>query len=143
MKCNHCGQEFGEDLNCRHCGVDRVEGLGSFSGFQITNDQSHNGSSLESYDTMRRICSNCGEIIPQDSNYCPYCGKSLFVTCPACGYRHPSSYVFCNHCGTNRVLFLANHKQWICTVCGYVHEGANEPASCPLCKAPGHKFNKM
>lgn len=35
-----------------------------------------------------------------------------------------------------------------CTVCGYVHEGAEPPAACPQCKAPASKFvpveeNKM
>ncbi|MEG1547230.1 MAG: NADH peroxidase [Clostridia bacterium] len=27
-----------------------------------------------------------------------------------------------------------------CTVCGYVHEGAEPPAFCPTCKAPASKF---
>jgi rubrerythrin len=29
-------------------------------------------------------------------------------------------------------------KKWKCTVCGYIHEGANPPDICPVCKA--HKF---
>ncbi len=32
--------------------------------------------------------------------------------------------------------------KWICSVCGYVHEGDTPPENCPLCKAPGSKFNK-
>ena len=31
-------------------------------------------------------------------------------------------------------------KKFVCTVCGYVHEGANPPAQCPICKAPASKF---
>lgn len=31
-------------------------------------------------------------------------------------------------------------KKWICTVCGYVHEGDNPPAQCPQCKQPAEKF---
>ncbi len=31
-------------------------------------------------------------------------------------------------------------KKWVCTVCGYVHEGENPPAECPVCKAPAEKF---
>ena len=31
-------------------------------------------------------------------------------------------------------------KKWICTVCGYVHEGENPPAKCPHCGAPAEKF---
>jgi len=32
-------------------------------------------------------------------------------------------------------------KKWICTVCGYVHEGETPPENCPQCKAPAEKFN--
>jgi len=31
-------------------------------------------------------------------------------------------------------------KKWVCTVCGYVHEGENPPEKCPVCKAPAEKF---
>ncbi|MCD4650911.1 MAG: NADH peroxidase [Candidatus Cloacimonetes bacterium] len=31
-------------------------------------------------------------------------------------------------------------KKWICTVCGYVHEGETPPEKCPVCKAPKDKF---
>lgn len=31
-------------------------------------------------------------------------------------------------------------KKWICTVCGYVHEGATPPEKCPICGAPASKF---
>lgn len=34
-------------------------------------------------------------------------------------------------------------KKWICTVCGYVHEGPEAPEKCPLCKAPREKFKEM
>lgn len=34
-------------------------------------------------------------------------------------------------------------KKWICTVCGYVHEGENPPEFCPQCKAPASKFKAM
>ena len=32
--------------------------------------------------------------------------------------------------------------KFICSVCGYVHEGDEPPAQCPLCKAPAEKFRK-
>ena len=32
--------------------------------------------------------------------------------------------------------------KFICSVCGYVHEGDTPPAQCPLCKAPADKFTK-
>jgi rubrerythrin len=31
-------------------------------------------------------------------------------------------------------------KKWVCTVCGYVHEGENAPEICPICKVPASKF---
>ena len=31
-------------------------------------------------------------------------------------------------------------KKWICTVCGYVHEGENPPETCPHCGAKKEKF---
>ena len=33
--------------------------------------------------------------------------------------------------------------KWVCKVCGYVHEGSEPPAQCPVCKAPKEKFEKM
>ncbi len=31
-------------------------------------------------------------------------------------------------------------KKWVCSVCGYVHEGDSAPEKCPICKAPADKF---
>ena len=31
-------------------------------------------------------------------------------------------------------------KKWVCSVCGYVHEGDTPPEFCPVCKAPASKF---
>ena len=33
--------------------------------------------------------------------------------------------------------------KFVCTVCGYVHEGDEAPAECPICHAPAEKFNKQ
>ena len=30
--------------------------------------------------------------------------------------------------------------KWVCTVCGYVHEGDTPPEKCPVCKVPADKF---
>ena len=30
--------------------------------------------------------------------------------------------------------------KWVCTVCGYVHEGDTAPEKCPVCKVPADKF---
>ena len=31
-------------------------------------------------------------------------------------------------------------KKWVCSVCGYVHEGDTPPERCPQCKVPAEKF---
>ncbi|HOS70675.1 MAG TPA: NADH peroxidase [Bacillota bacterium] len=31
-------------------------------------------------------------------------------------------------------------KKYVCTICGYVHEGPEAPEACPQCKAPKAKF---
>ena len=33
--------------------------------------------------------------------------------------------------------------KYVCTICGYVHEGDEAPEFCPVCKAPASKFKKM
>ena len=30
--------------------------------------------------------------------------------------------------------------KWVCSICGYVHEGDEAPEKCPQCKAPAEKF---
>ena len=34
-------------------------------------------------------------------------------------------------------------KKFVCTVCGYVHEGNEAPEFCPVCKVPASMFNEM
>lgn len=34
-------------------------------------------------------------------------------------------------------------KKFICTICGYIHEGNEAPKECPICKAPKSKFKEM
>ena len=33
--------------------------------------------------------------------------------------------------------------KYVCTICGYVHEGDAPPAECPVCKAKADKFKKQ
>lgn len=32
--------------------------------------------------------------------------------------------------------------QWVCEICGYVHEEEEKPDSCPVCGAPASKFTE-
>ena len=46
-------------------------------------------------------------------------------------------------------IILLNEKEilimakFVCSVCGYVYEGEEAPAQCPVCKAPAEKFIKQ
>ena len=33
--------------------------------------------------------------------------------------------------------------KWVCSVCGYIHEGDTAPEKCPTCNAPAEKFIKQ
>ena len=37
----------------------------------------------------------------------------------------------------------SSSRRWKCSVCGYVHVGAEPPAKCPLCGVPAEKFNEI
>ena len=34
-------------------------------------------------------------------------------------------------------------KKFVCSVCGYVHEGDSAPEKCPVCGVPADKFNEQ
>lgn len=34
-------------------------------------------------------------------------------------------------------------KKWVCSICGYVHEGDTPPEKCPQCGVPASKFTEM
>lgn len=34
-------------------------------------------------------------------------------------------------------------KKFVCSICGYVHEGDSAPAECPICHAPASKFTEQ
>jgi uncharacterized membrane protein len=34
-------------------------------------------------------------------------------------------------------------QQWVCTICGYVHDGETPPEACPVCGAPASAFKLL
>ena len=36
-----------------------------------------------------------------------------------------------------------SETKWVCTVCGYIHQGDNPPEKCPLCGVPAERFKKQ
>lgn len=56
------------------------------------------------------FCYKCNNVIPGNSNYCPYCQVKLFAECPKCGAKYSSQYPACSQCGTNREEYLRVQK---------------------------------
>lgn len=113
MKCANCGKEFGSGSNCQNCGIDRVTGLANYSGYD-GHTRSCNQISSEGKEYVSNkitACYACGEIIPQNSEFCPVCGKKLLERCPKCGHEYSSQYSICNRCGTNREQYLKEQKE--------------------------------
>lgn len=110
MKCSSCGKEFGDGATCQCCGVDRVIGGASFSGYQMPSNISTaahgTGEPAHVYQSeTNTICVYCGEVIPADAKFCPFCAKELYAKCPKCGHTYSSKYPVCPQCGTNREKF--------------------------------------
>ena len=57
------------------------------------------------------FCYKCNNVIPNNSNYCPYCKVKLYTECPKCGVKYSSQYPFCNQCGTNREEYLRLQRE--------------------------------
>ena len=80
--------------------------------------------------------------------------------CTVCGYVYegeevPDDFIcpLCNHGKEDFVLQTDGEKsdekkneaaptKYVCTVCGYVHEGNEPPEICPICKVGPDKFVK-
>ena len=115
MRCAVCGKEFGTGDACQHCGADKFTGLGNYSGYEVPDGASSGNAFASQSEAYRQeayvqhsksmICYACGEIIPDDSKFCPYCSQSLWVQCPKCGKTYSSQYPVCNACGTNRAKY--------------------------------------
>ncbi len=44
-------------------------------------------------------CVKCGKDIPEDAQFCPYCGAPQKSVCPNCGKEIPPDVAFCPYCG--------------------------------------------
>jgi RNA polymerase subunit RPABC4/transcription elongation factor Spt4 len=123
MKCSVCGKEFGTGNNCQHCGSDKFTGLGNYNGYNapVGNrksqirvkdlDSPSTNYMLQTENVGAMACYACGEIIPSDSKFCPYCSRELFVVCPKCGHNYSSQFPACNQCGTNRNKYYEQLKK--------------------------------
>ena len=79
-----------------------------------------------------------GEELPEDF-ICPICKH------PASDFVKVSPAVAAKAVAADEGKIVTEIKEektmkYVCPVCGYVHEGPNPPAECPVCHVPGEKF---
>ena len=82
-----------------------------------------------------------GDEIPDDFD-CPLCnhGKEDFVLAERVTEKTTESNL---QPSNNNEVVSNKVVKYICSVCGYVHEGEEPPQFCPQCKVPASKFIKQ
>ncbi len=100
-----------------------------------------------------------GQIVAWECAICGYIyeGEQLpsdFI-CPTCKHGaedfEPVFAGSCNEEETNGVEVPREEEKekavmatkWVCKVCGYIYEGEQPPAECPVCHAPASQFMKV
>lgn len=110
MICKNCNKEFGNGAYCQYCNIDRISAGADISNFPgeltpintpnqpaNTPNQRINTPHVDSYIQ----CPNCAEIISENSNFCPHCGKNPYQQCPNCKHQHSATNKYCPVCGKN------------------------------------------
>ena len=95
---------------------------------------------------MANFCSNCGKSLRENARFCPYCGTKVFnVTLNNSTQSSGASSYEKDKVenGDKESKVVAGKTKWVCRICGYVHEGDEPPAICPLCKNPSTYFEKV
>ncbi len=48
-------------------------------------------------------CSSCGNVLPENSNFCNHCGAKIehSIICRNCGHESPVDSLFCSNCGVS------------------------------------------
>ena len=87
-----------------------MKALGNYAGYESEKrepvlrpmESTEKGNQTYSPSSPNTVCPFCGEIIPADAEYCPYCRKALKTKCLKCNKLFPSQFPSCPHCGTNQ-----------------------------------------
>ena len=89
-------------------------------------------------------CKYCGAEVPNDTSFCPNCGKDLskLKKCVKCGEIIDDDATFCPHCGAEQPVYLEDNpkRKWIWIVivlvvliaaggAFYMYHGQNRPES--------------
>ena len=145
--------------------VEKTEDLGSHTMFvgEITDMEVLSDDTSATYEYYMNNIKPKPEAVGKTAN-----GKTIW-RCKICGYEYvgeelPDDFIcpICKHTAadfekvTNTPASnVAEYKiqsssmeekkmdKWVCPVCGYVHEGPEAPAECPVCHVKGDKFTKM
>jgi serine/threonine protein kinase/ERCC4-related helicase len=105
--CPNCGQPVQAWARfCDSCG--RPAG----GSFLVPDQSTHGGQTVYSslcFDSVQRVCGNCGATLPSGARFCDHCGvpqANLPLSgigqgrCKACGATLPAGAAFCDQCGT-------------------------------------------
>ena len=145
--------------------VEKTEDLGSHTMFvgEITDMEVLSDDTSATYEYYMNNIKPKPEAVGKTAD-----GKTIW-RCKICGYEYvgeelPDDFIcpICKHTAadfekiTNTpATNVAEYKiqsssmeekkmdKWVCPVCGYVHEGPEAPAECPVCHVKGDKFTKM
>ena len=105
MKCNVCGQEFGNGAYCQHCNTDRITALGNYSGGYNAPDAPKNVSSNTSTGGSNPISGygSSNANTQNSNNSSEQCGvmnnREQFIVCYHCANVIPVDSVYCPCCG--------------------------------------------
>ena len=97
---------------------------------------------------MKYVCQICGYIYDDTKEKVPFEQLPADWKCPLCGaaktdFKPETAKKLLNMIpnNENEKKEVKAMKKWVCSVCGYVHEGDTPPEKCPVCKQPAEKFN--
>lgn len=146
--------------------VEKTEDLGSHTMFvgEITDMEVLSDDTSATYEFYMNNIKPKPEAVGKTAD-----GKTIW-RCKICGYEYvgeelPDDFICptCKHTAAdfekvtnipaanvaeNKIQSTSSMEEkkmdkWVCPVCGYVHEGPEAPAECPVCHVKGEKFTKM
>ena len=140
--------------------VDKTEDFGSHTMFagEITDMEVLSDRTSMTYDYYHN------NVKPKPQNAGTAANGQTIWRCAICGYEYvgeelPEDFIcpLCKHPATDfeKIINITSDNtinknkedkkmaKWVCSVCGYVHEGDEAPAECPVCHVGSENFKKV